>query len=151
MALNNQKVERYPPADSVANLRWETLDDKVENTTSQIKKLLEWLQEKEHFFNAIKSIKSQRKLHRVLISLRSHASKYANYCEHLLGIKVKPYYIHEGNYNREIIYNHARQILKILRFLYKKINHEMMNCPSKQDKLFLINKSLIRNLKTIIQ
>lgn len=151
MTLNTQKLQWYPPADPVANPRWETLDDKIENTTTQINKLLNWLQKKEHLFNAIKSIKSQRKLHNVLNFLSSHAAKYNTYCEHFLGMKVKSYYIHQGSYNREAMYDHARHILKVLIFLHKKISHEVMKCPSKQDELFFINKSLILNLETIIQ
>ena len=92
MTLNNQKLEQYPPADPVANPRWETLDNKAENTALQIKKLLEWLQEKEHFFKAVKTLKSDRKLHRVLNVVSSHASKYTKYCEHFLDIKVKAYF-----------------------------------------------------------
>ena len=151
MTLNSQKLERYPPADPVANPRWETLDDKAENTALQIKKLLLWLQEKDYFFKAVKTLKSNRKLHRVQNVVSSHASKYTKYCEHFLDIKVKPYFIHDGNYNREAIYDHARQILKILTFLNKKITHEVMKSQTKLDKLFFINKSLILNFEKIIQ
>ena len=136
MTLNNQKLERYPPADPVVNPRWETLDDKAENTALQIKKLLEWLQEKEHFFKAVKTLKSDRKLRHVLNVVSSHASKYTKYCKHFLDIKVKTYFIHDGNYNREAIYDHARHILKILTFLNKKITHKMMKCQTKLDELF---------------
>lgn len=151
MTLNSQKLERYPPADPVANPRWETLDDKAENTASQIKKLVEWLQQKDHFFNAVKTLKSERKLRHMLNVVSSHASKYTKYCEHFLDIKVKAYYIHEGSYDREAIYDHARHILKILTFLNKKITHEIMKSQSKLDELFFINKSLISNLAKIIQ
>ena len=151
MTLNSQKVEQYPPADPIENPRWETLEDKVENTAVQITKLLEWLQKKEHFFNAVKTLKSQRKLHHVLNVVSSYASKYINYCDHFLNIKVKPYFIHAGNYDQEAIYDHARHILKILTFLQKKITHKMMKCQSKLDELFFINKSLIIELEKIIQ
>ena len=150
MTLNSQKVERYPPADPIANPRWETLEDKAENTSVQIKKLVEWLQEKEHFFHAIKSRNSNRKLVHVLNFVSSHSSKYINYCDHFLAIKKKPYFVHSGSYRREAIYDHAREILKILKFLDKKLTHEMMKCPSKLDELFFINKSLLLNLDKII-
>ena len=81
----------------------------------------------------------------------SHASKYINYHDHFLNIKVKPYFIHAGNYDCEAIYDHARHILKILTFLQKKITHKMMKCQSKLDELFFINNSLIIELEKIIQ
>ena len=56
MTLNSQKVERYPPADPIENPRWETLEDKVENTAVQITKLLEWLQKKSTFSMQLKPL-----------------------------------------------------------------------------------------------
>ena len=145
-----RKVERFPPADPIENPRWETVDDKIKNTKSQIVELIFYLEDKEHFFRSVKLLKSERKRNSLLNCLLLFVTKYTEYCEQYLSIKVKPYSVHEGKYAREALYDHARQIIKVLKYLSKKINEEVMYCATKQDNLFLINKSLLRKIKHLI-
>ena len=150
MNLNHFKVEWFPPADPVANPRWESVDDKIENTRSQLSKLIFYLEDKDHLFKSVKLLKSETKRHNLLNVLSLHSLKYTKYCEQSFGIKLKPYFIHKGKYEREAIYDHAREIIKILKYISKKINYEVLQCAPKQDKLFLINKSLLLKMKKLI-
>ena len=73
MNLNHFKVERFPPADPVANPRWESVDDKIENTRSQLSKLIFYLEDKDHLFKSVKLLKSETKRHNLLNVLSLHS------------------------------------------------------------------------------
>ena len=126
------------------------MDDKIENTRSQLSELIFYLEDKDHLFKSVKLLKSETKRHNLLNVLSLHSLKYTKYCEQSFGIKVKPYFVHKGKYEHEVIYDHAREIIKILKYISKKINYEVLQCAPEQDELFLINKSLLLKMKKLI-